>query len=252
MPLEVSLHYPCETVFSGPAASVMGALALTMDQQTSVVVDIGGTTTDLALILEGKPLHASRGAVIGGRYSQVRSFAVHTLALGGDSAIRWTGEQVIIGPDRLGPAACFGGPQATPVDAVNLLGEGRLGRLDLSLHALEKISLQAGSTVFKLAQTVVNQVNSRLKTSILDMFKSWEQEPAYKIWEIVHKRPVEPDRIVGVGAAAGSFVPALAKSLRCHSLVHPMRQWPMRWARPWPGPHCRCCCMPIRNSRLII
>ncbi|NLM53006.1 MAG: hydantoinase/oxoprolinase family protein, partial [Firmicutes bacterium] len=107
MPLPVSLKFPCETVFSGPAASVMGAFALTGDNLTSVVVDIGGTTSDLALILAGEPLHASRGARINGRYSSVRAFAVRSLALGGDSAVRWTGKEITLGPDRLGPAACF-------------------------------------------------------------------------------------------------------------------------------------------------
>ncbi|MGI6308423.1 MAG: hydantoinase/oxoprolinase family protein [Dethiobacteria bacterium] len=220
MPLEVSLHYPCETVFSGPAASVMGAFALTMDQQTSVVVDIGGTTTDLALILEGEPLYASRGALIGGYYSHVRSFALRSMALGGDSAVRWSGEKITIGPDRLGPAACFGGPAATPTDAVNFLEEGKLGPLALSSHALRKISRQAGLTVEELAQTVVHQVNSQLETGIKDMFKSWEQEPAYKIWEIINKRRVGLDRAVGIGAAAGAFVPALAARLGCQALVH--------------------------------
>ncbi|HHX87948.1 MAG TPA: hydantoinase/oxoprolinase family protein, partial [Firmicutes bacterium] len=51
IPVRASLNRPCETVFSGPAASAMGAYGLTMDSLTSVVVDIGGTTTDLALIL---------------------------------------------------------------------------------------------------------------------------------------------------------------------------------------------------------
>ena len=220
MPLEVSLQYPCETVFSGPAASVMGAFALTMDQQTSVVVDIGGTTTDLALILEGKPLYASRGAVIGGRYSHVRSFAVRSIALGGDSAIRWSGNTVTIGPDRLGPAACFGGLVATPNDAVNVLEEGKLGSLSLSMAALENVSCQAGLTVRELAQTVVQQVNDRLEKSIKEIFKTWEQEPAYKIWEIINKRRVELDRAVGIGAAAESFVPPLANRLGCRPLVH--------------------------------
>ncbi len=220
MPLEVSLHYPCETVFSGPAASVMGAFALTMDRQTSVVVDIGGTTTDLALILEGKPLYASRGAVIGGRYSHVRSFAVRSIPLGGDSAIRWAGDSVTIGPDRLGPAACFGGPVATPTDAVNFLGEGKLGSLSLSVGALENVARRAGLTARELAQTIVLQVNERLEESIKEIFKAWEQEPAYKIWEIVNKRPVELDRAVGIGAAAESFVPSLANRLGCRALVH--------------------------------
>ncbi|NMB34791.1 MAG: hydantoinase/oxoprolinase family protein [Firmicutes bacterium] len=220
MPLDVSLRYPCETVFSGPAASVMGAFALTLDQQTSVVVDIGGTTTDLALILAGGPLYASRGAVMGDHYSHVRSFALQTMPLGGDSAVRWTGQGLAIGPDRLGPAACFDGPEATPTDAFNFLEGGRLGQLSLSERALEKIAREAGLTVRELAEMIVQEVNSRLEAGIRDMFKSWEQEPAYRIWEIVHKRQVVPDRVVGIGAAAEAFVPALADSLGCQALVH--------------------------------
>lgn len=220
MPLAVSLRYPCETVFSGPAASLMGAFALTMDRQTSVVVDIGGTTTDLALILAGEPLYASRGAVIGGYYSHIRSFALQTMPLGGDSAVRWTGQEFTIGPDRLGPAACFGGPAATPTDAYNYLQGGGLGDPALSRRALEEIALQAELTVRGLAEAIVHRVNSRLEAGIKDMFRSWEQEPAYKIWEIVHKREVRPDRVVGIGAAAKAFVPALADVLGCRSLVH--------------------------------
>jgi N-methylhydantoinase A len=220
MPLEVSLRYPCETVFSGPAASVMGAFALTMDRQTSVVVDIGGTTTDLALILEGEPLYASRGALIEGHYSHVRSFALRTMALGGDSVLRWDGEKITVGPDRLGPAACFGGPAATPTDAVNILGGGKLGPQALSSRALEEVAGKAGLKVDEFARTVVQEVISRLKAGVEEMFKSWEQEPAYKIWEIINKRQVGPERVVGIGAAAGAFVPALAAGLGCRALVH--------------------------------
>ena len=220
MSLEVSLNYPCETVFSGPAASVMGAFALTMNRQTSVVVDIGGTTTDLALILAGEPLYASRGAVIGGRYSHVRSFALQTIPLGGDSAIRWQGQELVMGPDRLGPAACFSGPVATPTDAFNFLEKGQLGELALSRRALEEVSRQAGLTVQDLAETIMRQVNDRLEAGIRAMFITWEQEPAYRVWEIMHKRQVRPECVVGIGAAAGAFVPALAKALDCRELVH--------------------------------
>ena len=79
-----------ETIFSGPAASTIGALALTPEGETSVVVDIGGTTTDLALILSGKPLLASKGAKLGGFLTHVRAFAVRSIAVGGDSVVRVT------------------------------------------------------------------------------------------------------------------------------------------------------------------
>ena len=221
MPLPVSLEFPCETVFSGPAASVMGAFALTRDRQTSVVVDIGGTTSDLALILAGEPLHASRGARINGRYSSVRAFAVRSIPLGGDSAVRRSGTEITLGPDRLGPAACFGGPAATPTDAVNLLTGGKLGNLARSRAALAEVGQKAKMTAEEVAQTVINIFLGRLEGSIAEMFLAWEQEPAYRIWELVNKKKVTPERVIGIGAAAEAFVPALAKRLAAQSFVHP-------------------------------
>lgn len=220
MPVQASLDRPCETVFSGPAASAMGAYGLTMDSLTSVVVDIGGTTTDLALILEGKPLQASRGALIGGRYSHINSLAVRTIPLGGDSTVRWHQRQLTIGPDRRGPAACLGGAAATPTDAFNLLGAGKLGDLERSRRALEEVARQAGLTGEELARKIIGQVVDRLEEEILNMFRSWEQEPAYKVWEVVHKRKVKPHRIAGIGAAATIFVPELSKRFGCQPLVH--------------------------------
>ena len=87
LPLERSVAMPVETIFSGPAASIMGVMALTAPGQTSVVVDIGGTTTDLALILSGKPLLSSKGARVDSLLTHVRAFAVKSVAIGGDSAV---------------------------------------------------------------------------------------------------------------------------------------------------------------------
>ena len=109
LPIEKSMEFPVETIFSGPAASTIGALALTPENETSVVVDIGGTTTDLALILSGKPLLASKGAKLGGFLTQVRAFAVRSIAVGGDSIVRIRDsssgiKEISIGPERAGPA----------------------------------------------------------------------------------------------------------------------------------------------------
>ena len=224
MPLSVSLEHPCETVFSGPAASVMGAFALTIDEETSVVVDIGGTTTDLALILQGKPLYASKGASIEGHYTSIRSFNMRSIALGGDSAVRPAGAQVTIGPDRAGLAACFGGPVATPTDAINFLEDGKLGELDLSREALEKISIPLGLSAKKLAELIVNQFVDSVEENIRKMFKAWEEEPAYKVYEVVNKRAVQLDKVVGIGGAAKAFVPLISKRLKCRSLVHSYAQ----------------------------
>ena len=68
--LERSIETPVETIFSGPAASTMGVVALAPKGHTAVVVDIGGTTTDLALILNGRPLLSKPGYVTQRRIRQ--------------------------------------------------------------------------------------------------------------------------------------------------------------------------------------
>ncbi|MFZ5945434.1 MAG: hydantoinase/oxoprolinase family protein [Bacillota bacterium] len=220
MPLAVSVENPCETVFTGPAASVMGAFAITGDEQTSLVIDIGGTTTDLGLILEGSPLYASKGAVIEGYYTSIRAFNVSSIPLGGDSAVRLKDAELIIGPDRVGLAACFGGPVATPTDALNILEDSQLGDVSLSMSALDKIAQPLGLTIIKAAELIVNKFVKSIEKSIYGMFKNWEQEPLYKVYEVVNKRSVKLDKVVGIGGAAKAFVPLVASRLGCDFLVH--------------------------------
>lgn len=220
MILEASRQAPCQTVFSGPAASTMGAYALTMDDMTSVVVDIGGTTTDLAFILQGKPLHASKGAKIGDRYTHIKALAVRSVALGGDSAVRWQKDRLMIGPDRQGNAACFGGPMPTPTDAFNLLGGGQLGNIELSYQALANLGGSDEEAVTRVAEKIVQSFIDLLLKNIQEMMLSWEQEPAYKVWEIVNRRRVKLDRVIGIGAATPAVIPLLASRMGCQGFVN--------------------------------
>lgn len=220
MSLKASREKPCQTVFSGPAASTMGAFALTMDDMTSVVVDIGGTTTDLAFILEGKPLHASKGAKIGDRHTHVKALAVRSVALGGDSSVRIEDGKLIIGPDRQGNAACFGGPMPTPTDAFNLVGGGQLGNVDRSHEALADLCGGDEETVRGLAEKVVAEFIDRLLENIHTMMRNWEQEPAYKVWEIVNRRRVKLERVIGIGAASPAVIPLLAARMNCQGFVN--------------------------------
>ncbi len=220
MSLQASREAPCQTVFSGPAASTMGAFALTMDKMTSVVVDIGGTTTDLAFILEGNPLHASKGAKIGKHFTHVRGLAVRSVALGGDSSVRLKDGKLTIGPDRQGNAACFGGPMPTPTDAFNLLGGGQLGNVELSYQALANLCDANENMVTTLAEKIVAEFIDRLLENIQQMMENWEQEPAYKVWEIVNRRQVNLTRVIGIGAASPAVIPLLADHMNCQGVVN--------------------------------
>ena len=65
MNMNSSLTYPAQTILSGPSASVMGAIAHAPKDKTCLVLDIGGTTTDMAIILNGAPIIAQNGIEIG-------------------------------------------------------------------------------------------------------------------------------------------------------------------------------------------
>ena len=86
MRADVALECPVETILSGPAASVVGAGFLT-GLKDFIVSDIGGTTTDVAVVANGRPVVNAEGALIGGWRTMVDAVDVRTCGLGGDSEV---------------------------------------------------------------------------------------------------------------------------------------------------------------------
>ncbi|MCK8817942.1 hydantoinase/oxoprolinase family protein [Natroniella sulfidigena] len=102
---EVILTKPIETILSGPAASIIGAKHLSRIDDL-VVVDMGGTTTDIALIDDGSPQLATDGAEVEDWQTCVESIKFRTIGLGGDSEISLNREcEIKLGPQRLIPYA---------------------------------------------------------------------------------------------------------------------------------------------------
>jgi N-methylhydantoinase A/oxoprolinase/acetone carboxylase beta subunit len=219
LPLEKSVEMPVETIFSGPAASIMGVMALTPVDQTSVVVDIGGTTTDLALILSGEPLLSSKGAKIENLLTHIRAFAVKSVAIGGDSIVNVAQDCVGVGPRRDGSAFCMGGPGPTPTDAMRVLGMTDIGDLALAKKAMESVASKLKVTPEKAAQMVVDAVVAKIVSEVEQMFMEWEQEPAYRVWEIVKNEKLKAQSVVGVGGGAPPLVPLVAKKLEAKAIV---------------------------------
>ena len=98
-----ALEYPIETILSGPAASVVGSLYLS-SRPDACVVDMGGTTTDIALVQNGRPILNRDGATVGGWQTMVEAVQIHTYGLGGDSEVHMNAPgQMDLGPRRLIP-----------------------------------------------------------------------------------------------------------------------------------------------------
>ncbi len=217
--LETSSQRPCETVFSGPAASTMGGLALSPPGLNSVVLDIGGTTSDIALIIAGDPLYASKGARLGGQYTHINAFALRSVPLGGDSLLDYDGE-IIVRDFRRDAAACFGGKFPTVMDAFNCQMDLGIGDTGQSVQKIQELAAKAGINAPELCRQVVDLVLKRLVSSIEAMFKEWENEPAYKVWEVVNRRKFSLDQIIGIGAAATAIVPQVAARMGVNAFLH--------------------------------
>ncbi|MDE2867590.1 MAG: hydantoinase/oxoprolinase family protein [Chloroflexota bacterium] len=102
MPLAIAKARPVETLLSGPAASAIGAHRLT-GRDAALVVDMGGTTTDVALLRDGRPKISDQGAAISDWRTAVRAADVRSFGIGGDSRILADPLDLSIGPQRVKP-----------------------------------------------------------------------------------------------------------------------------------------------------
>jgi len=111
---------PIETILSGPAASIVGARWLT-GVSDALVSDIGGTTTDIALLRDGLPEIDPQGARVGGFRTMVEAVAMRTTGLGGDSEVHLITEGLQgglrLGPRRLLPVSLLAVEQGPMVHA---------------------------------------------------------------------------------------------------------------------------------------
>jgi N-methylhydantoinase A/oxoprolinase/acetone carboxylase beta subunit len=102
---EFAARSPVETIHSGPAASAMGGRFLSHTDD-ALVVDVGGTTTDLALIQNGEVTISEEGASVSGYKTSVKAANLLSIGLGGDSHITLDRENnLTLGPERVVPLA---------------------------------------------------------------------------------------------------------------------------------------------------
>jgi N-methylhydantoinase A/oxoprolinase/acetone carboxylase beta subunit len=121
MRAEVALEYPVETVLSGPAASVVGAGFLS-NLADFAVADMGGTTTDVAIVVGGRPVVRAEGAVIGGWRTMVQAIDVRTCGLGGDSEVHFDREhRLTVGPRKAMPLSLLATQFPEVLPALRLL-----------------------------------------------------------------------------------------------------------------------------------
>ncbi|NLK01829.1 MAG: hydantoinase/oxoprolinase family protein [Clostridiaceae bacterium] len=129
-----------------PSAYLAGTAAAAQSAEPEgkgdmVLIDIGGTTTDLFFLVDGVPVFEPQGIEIDGRKTLVRAIFSTSIGLGGDSHVRSEGGILQIGPRRLDNAVAYGGKYLTPTDALVYLGALSGDYPELSKAALEELAV---------------------------------------------------------------------------------------------------------------
>ncbi|GFK93086.1 Acetophenone carboxylase alpha subunit [Fundidesulfovibrio magnetotacticus] len=202
MPLSVSRSFPVESILSGPAASVMGIIAVCDIAEDSVILDIGGTTTDIALFAEGAPLIEPDGAVISGRPTLVRALKTRSIGVGGDSALSVLEGQVRVGPRRLGPSMAEGGERPTLTDALNVLGRAELGDVSASRRGVNELARANGMDGETLAQDAALAAVTSIRAAVIELTRAVNDRPVYTIYELLEGKRVAPSRVYVMGGPA--------------------------------------------------
>lgn len=199
---EQSRGYPVQTILSGPAATIMGVLPFVPSDKDSVSIDIGGTTTDIALFADGAPLLEPQGVQIEEHKTLIRGLLTHSMALGGDSHVQVINKQLQLGPERKGNAMAFDGPVPTPTDALIFLGLADIGHKGKALKAMEDIAAQLGVTPTQAAENIVNLMAETIVAKIRDMIKEVNSKPVYTIHELLEGKQIAPKELIVVGGPA--------------------------------------------------
>ncbi|MDX9833737.1 MAG: hydantoinase/oxoprolinase family protein [Desulfobulbus sp.] len=222
MPLARALDTPVQSIFSGPAASVMGILATVPAETDALMLDIGGTTTDIALFADGQPLLEREGIAIEGRPSLVRAVYVESIGIGGDSQITVAQGTVRTGPQRRGPCLAAGGTTPALMDAFNLLGLVEYGDTGASRRGMEGLAVTHGLDSRKLAQAAVDAAVEAVATRIDSLVTRVNAKPVYTIHEILQDRKIEPRQVMVIGGPAEVFQHLLAERLGLPVVVPPL------------------------------
>jgi N-methylhydantoinase A/oxoprolinase/acetone carboxylase beta subunit len=162
MSVDYCRQYPVATFASGPTNSMRGAAFLS-GEADCIVVDVGGTTTDVGALQHGFPREASVEVEVGGVRTNFRMPDVLSVGLGGGSIVSADGEEV--GPQSVGyeitqKALVFGGDTLTATDLAVAAGLYELGDVSRA-RRIERRVVEAGvRRIFARAAEVVDRVKT--------------------------------------------------------------------------------------------
>lgn len=165
MSVEYARRYPVFTIASGPTNSLRGASFLS-GMTDAVVVDVGGTTTDVGILTRGFPRESTTAVEIGGVRTNFRMPDIISIGLGGGSIVSFDKHRCKVGPESVGyrltkEALIFGGNRLTATDIAVAAGMATLG----DPNRASKIDREAAKGAKETITTMVEEVIDKIKTT---------------------------------------------------------------------------------------
>ncbi|GLC90587.1 hydantoinase/oxoprolinase family protein [Lysinibacillus piscis] len=169
MSIDYAKQFPILTIACGPTNSIRGASYLSQIQNT-MVLDVGGTTSDIGVLQDGFPRESSIAVEVGGIRTNFRMPDIISVGLGGGSIVRATDGQITVGPDSVGykiseEALVFGGSTMTTTDIAVRLGLADIGDCHLVAHIDEAFA----KAVQEKISLMLEQAIDKMKTSSEDV-----------------------------------------------------------------------------------
>ena len=223
MSIESSIDSPGQTILSGPAASVMGSIAFAPENRDALVMDIGGTTTDMAALINRIPVLEPVGINLGGYRTLIRALEVHSIALGGDSAITITDGTPVIGPERKGPAMAYGGPIPTPTDALVVLGKIKNCDREKAVSGIQALAERMGNSLEDTAQLIFDSACKKILAEANAMIDRINSKPVYTVHELQEGYKLNPKDLLIIGGPAPYFAEQLEKMSDYN--IHVVPRW---------------------------
>ncbi len=219
IPFANACNFPCQSIHSGPSASVMGALALHEDIGDTVLLDIGGTTTDIAIFADGVPLLEPYGATVANRPTLIRALLTRSIGLGGDSSVTWQGGIFKIGPEKRGMPVALGGEVPTPTDGMIVLGRIQAGSRERAVEAMQ--TLCPFRSAEETAAELLHCFAEKIQEAVDEMLEEVFCRPVYTVSALLHREKIHPRRLIAIGGPAEALQRELAECFQLDCTVPP-------------------------------
>ncbi len=223
MNFSASIDCPGQTILSGPAASVMGAISSAPPVGDVIVLDIGGTTTDIAVLINSSPVLEPLGITLGKYKTLIRSLKTLSLGVGGDSYVRVENGEILVGPMRKGPAMAYGGKTPTPTDALFVLEKIEKGNEAAAYQGVRTIADELGVSVSEAAEKIFEKTCRLILQAAEKLVEDINSKPVYTVHELLEGYTVKPSRILVLGGPAHYFTEHLKKRFGYH--VETVPRW---------------------------